>query len=1246
MRNDQDPENTPIRLVSRLAGLVWWTLLVALVLLALYAGVGRQLTQHIDDFRGDIERRLSDELGHEVFIGSLSSGWNWLNPSLEARNIRVRNQEAGEVVGSLQHLRIRLDTLASLFRLRIVFADFEADGLEVTLNQTPRGEVSVEGADLREPVTDDLKLWLDRAGTWLSDPSVRITRVTLGIRDNNDAIRFVDIPQLDLVYQRGLFRASGRAMQAGTTQQLASFSLLGQRFFSGGFNGQLYVNVNSGRLFDGLIDEYTWRNLRVEGFDLGGQAWLTFRDGRLEQATGTVETPYLQLGIGQQSLAPLENIHARFGWRRSENALTDRAPVDLESLTDIGELHLADLEWTWDGDTVSPFGLRIRHRESGLDLVADDVPLRSLRRVFSSTELLPSVAQDALENYRPGGQLDDLRFRLSDDAEDGFHLSAALDNVSVEPHRGTPGVTGLDGHLVMTARRGLVHADSTEMTLGFPELFRDRWAFSGFRGAVGWQLDGSLTRVWSDRLDMSYGSGTSFEGAFDLRMDREGEDNLSLRIGVRDGTADMLADFVPVQRVDPELYDWLTTAITAADITEGVFYGHGQIDRDAPPGSFASSMQYRFANARVRYDERWPAVENASGDVVVHDGLTRVNLDSGETGQLTLDASEVRVVPEEGTLTLTVDAAARLPGAAVGYWLQNSPLGEMAGAAGQSVTFAGDYTLALGLSLPLGEGDTAAATEVSAVVGTDNGRITYPDAGLTWDEVKGEVRYGTRTGFSGEPLQARFFGDPVTVSFNPGSTDNALAIRQRGEVRFPGLFERIGMSGGTTFGIEGTARYSATLDVAPDSASSVTIRSNLQGTSVSWPEPLAKTAQEEAPLSITVDPAREDGVGIAATWENRLALDVLRSDSGYDVNIDRLWLGPRLLTDISIIASDLGDRWAINTSSDWAIGRVVLPDGNEPIRATFERLNLLREGADPNAPEPEPLSVDEQLEAFLALDIGEWPDIDVNIDQLTLNEEALGAWSFLFRPQPYRLQVTDIEGQLKSLSLTGDMTWSLAGNREVTRFAGDITGGTLGDLGNLFGSEIPLRNEATAIQLDLDWPGRPNAFGMDELSGSVSLRLDDGVILERNNTAQLFRVFNLLNADTLWRRLRLDFSDLYEAGVAFDAISGKAVITRGLLSWDPELQVVGPSGAFKLSGTTDMADESLDMQLVVVLPLTQNLPLAALLMGAGAPIGGALFVLDKVLGDPLSKLTSASYSVTGSWDEPDVDLRRVFDTGE
>jgi len=342
-----------------------------------------------------------------------------------------------------------------------------------------------------------------------------------------------------------------------------------------------------------------------------------------------------------------------------------------------------------------------------------------------------------------------------------------------------------------------------------------------------------------------------------------------------------------------------------------------------------------------------------------------------------------------------------------------------------------------------------------------------------------------------------------------------------------------------------------------------------------------------------------------------------------------------------VSARQSDSEWLVTADSEWTSGRVVWPRDDRPVSVDLERLTLYRSDSETD----EGQESERQAQTFRDLEISNWPDVNVRIAALNMDGENAGSWSFQLRPEATQLLVQDIVGTLKSLTLTGELAWSIAAGREITRFTGDINGKSLADLDTLVGAEIPFRSKNTAVKLDIDWPGRPDQFDVSGLSGSVSVRFDDGVILEGNNTAQLFRVFNLLNADTLWRRLKLDFSDLYEAGVAFDAISGKASMVNGLLTLDPELQVVGPSGAFKLTGTSNMIEETLDMRMVVVLPLTQNLPLAALLMGAGAPIGGALFVLDKVLGDPLSKLTSATYSVSGSWDEPDVRLRRVFDTG-
>lgn len=1226
-----------------LTSAVWWLLLVVLILLALYAGIGRQLTQNVDAFRDDLSRELSARLGHNVSIGSLSSRWFWLDPSFTAQDIQVTNADSNARVVSLQHLTIRFDALASLMHFRIIFEDFEADGLELTLNQTDSGEVGVRGADFPEPLNNRFRYWLEVAGKWLSDPYIKVTRVNLGVRDNQGHLRHLDIPQLDLRYQQGLFRASGRAMQSATTQQLASFTLVGKHFFRGDFSGQLYLDVDSGRLFDGLIDEYQWRDIRVEGFDLGGEAWLTFRKGILQQVSGTVKTPYLQLGVDGESLAPLENISAQFGWRR-HRAVMENPEKGRDQPETIGEWHLKQLAWTWNGDEVSPFSLKLLPEPEGMTITADAVPLRPLRRLTTRLPILPPWANDALSDYRPVGFLDGMKVRVPGDSGNSFEFSGRLRGAGAAAHDGAPALSGVNGFIYVDQDAGYVRARSgvQPVTLGFPELFSSEWSLPELSATVAWRLDGPITRVYADDIRMSYGERTQLSGAFDLKLDEQGEDNLGLRIGVENGEASMLSAFVPQKVVDAGLYEWLTTAITQADISSGVYYGHGQIGANAPAGSFVSSMWYEFQGATVRYDNQWPEVTEARGRVDIQNADTLVSLKGGKTGGLMLKPSTVTVIPREDSALVRVDVSAPVPASAIVYWMNNTPFGDMAGTEAANLKYGGDYALDLSIDLPLKDNATPV---VEADIQTKNGSVTYPDADLRWNNITGGLTYHSVKGFSGPPLQAQFFGEPVSVTLNQSGAASALNIEQTGTLSVPSVFRMAGADSGTSqYGLEGLFEYTAQLNVADDGATQLTVRSDLEGLAIDWPEPFSKEASEAALLVAEIDAEPERGLRVSGTWEDRATFDLLRKDSGLELTLDALYLGEQTLTNIELEALDLGDRWVLNTFSERAVGRVVIPNDRGLVTADFSVIRLIRD-EDAAEEATELLTIEQQLEAFRSMDMASWPDVDVAISDLRLNDDSLGRWSFHLRPEHRKLNVTGIEGRLKSITLLGDMSWSVVNNRETSQFTGSIAGGALADLSELFDAEVPLSNKQTNIELSLDWPGRPDEFKLAKLNGDVSFRMDDGVILESNNSAQVFRIFNLLNADTLWRRLKLDFSDLYERGVAFDAISGKARLDDGLMTMDPELQVVGPSGAFKLSGSTSLAEEEFDMRLVVVLPLTQNLPLAALLMGASAPIGGALFVLDKVLGDPLSRLTSATYNVTGSWDEPQVDLRSVFDTG-
>ena len=1258
---EEKPKGILLWTLAKLANLFWWLLLAVLVLAALYVGLGRQLTQNINDYRPQIEQQLSELLGQEVLIGSLSSRWNWLNPTIVARDLTVR-PEAGseEMIGSLQSLRVGLDVLATLRRFRIVFSDFDANGLELVINQTPRGAIEVEGVDLPEPIANDLSEWIDLAGQWLSDPSIRITRVALGLRDGSGTLREVEIPQLDLVYRRGLFHASGRAMRPGTTQQLASFRLVGQHFFRGDFTGQFYGDINSGRLFDGLAQEYAWQGIRAEGFDLGGQVWLTFRDGLMEQASGTLRTPYLQLGVRNESLAPLEDIQARFGWRRRDpenptvpqpaTSEPDSKPVPWYST---GEFHLDDLTWRWNGETVPGFSIRF---QAGMDadlLIADKLPIGPVTGLVAGLQILPDEFDRALRDYSPSGLLDSVLLRMPAKDDDRFRLTADLRDISVKAFNGTPAVQGLNGSLVINEVGGFVLADSAALTFGFPGLFSGLWEVRDFSAGVAWQFDEETTRVYSDDIAMGYGPESRLTGAFDLKLVANGEDELSLKVGVEDGRADMLAEFVPAGVIDRGLYDWLTTAIEEADIVQGSYFGHGQIGSDAPSGSFVSSMFYDFTNATVKYDERWPEVTGASGRVFVHQGRTRVDLATGQTGGIELKPGQVRVEPGDGaeSTMVYIDAAAPVSGDALAYWMQRTPLGELAGDASEKLVVEGRFYLDLGLGIAL---DSNQQPDVEATVRAESGSLSFPEADLQWTDLSGEVSYSIASGFSSDPISARFLGDAVSVWFRATAAGEGLNVRQAGNISVTALQNRLGLPDNSLPGIDGTLRYEAVLELPAKKTPTIRLMSDLKGVTVDWPAPLGKTAQAIAPLTVTLVPGPEPGLKLNVDWQQRTNLDLSVQSGRVEVAVNDLRLGERRFKDLLVNAVSGSDNWLIRVNSDWIRGQTVWPisavgagDSNADslVKVDLEILSLTRNNDQLAEPAVAP-EAENPLTAFRELDVANWPAIDVRIADLQINDESAGIWSLQLKPGDDQINVENIEGRLRSLTLKGGLSWRIDNNEERTGFEGTLNGESLADIGALFAAEIPFRSDKTAIDLNLDWPGRPDQFTVDGLSGSVRMRFDDGVILEGNSTAQLFRVFNLLNSDTLWRRLKLDFSDLYEAGVAFDAISGKARLEEGVLTLDPELQIVGPSGAFKFSGTTDMARETLDMNMVVVLPLTQNLPLAAVLLGAGAPIGGALFVLDKVLGDPLSKLTSATYRVNGSWDEPEVRLKRVFDNSE
>jgi uncharacterized protein YhdP len=78
--------------------------------------------------------------------------------------------------------------------------------------------------------------------------------------------------------------------------------------------------------------------------------------------------------------------------------------------------------------------------------------------------------------------------------------------------------------------------------------------------------------------------------------------------------------------------------------------------------------------------------------------------------------------------------------------------------------------------------------------------------------------------------------------------------------------------------------------------------------------------------------------------------------------------------------------------------------------------------------------------------------------------------------------------------------------------------------------------------------------------------------------------------------------------------------------------MTGPAADVEIKGETNLQKETQHLFVKVLPRISDSLSLAAL---AGGPLAGAVaFLAQKVLKDPLNKIISTEYEITGTWDNP------------
>jgi uncharacterized protein (TIGR02099 family) len=338
--------------------------------------------------------------------------------------------------------------------------------------------------------------------------------------------------------------------------------------------------------------------------------------------------------------------------------------------------------------------------------------------------------------------------------------------------------------------------------------------------------------------------------------------------------------------------------------------------------------------------------------------------------------------------------------------------------------------------------------------------------------------------------------------------------------------------------------------------------------------------------------------------------------------------------DTEAIIKQKDERWQVGLSGSDISGQVFLENENEKLEVKLSHIKLVSEPSSDGV-------VAASSEKSGAVDPKTIPEMYFETKALVFDQSSFGAWSSMIVPTDDGVIFSELLGISRGSEVKGQLNWQrFDDGQQNSILTLEVKGDRFEHLLEALDLPALITSKKFSSTLALVWPLSPLDFGLGSLSGSMSLTMSDGFLQTDDEKTGILRLFGVLNAESITRRLKLDFSDLYKSGVGFDSFNVKATMDQGLLTIVEPLNIKGPSGDYTINGVTDLGSEALDLDMLVELPFSQNLPLAALVLGA-PQIGGLVWVADKLLGEPLSALTTSRYDITGSWSEPVIELDQV-----
>ncbi len=259
------------------------------------------------------------------------------------------------------------------------------------------------------------------------------------------------------------------------------------------------------------------------------------------------------------------------------------------------------------------------------------------------------------------------------------------------------------------------------------------------------------------------------------------------------------------------------------------------------------------------------------------------------------------------------------------------------------------------------------------------------------------------------------------------------------------------------------------------------------------------------------------------------------------------------------------------------------------------------------------------------------PNLRLVINDFWLQGYKVGKVDMDLQRQENQLRWKNVDIVSGSNEVHAKGLWTLKNDISKTHIDLTVKGENNSEILERFGISSGIQKAPFSITSSLNWTGSPWSTQMKTLNGKVSTEFGQGSVSDVSGAAKLLGLFSL---DSIIRKMKLDFSDIFDKGLAFDSITGDGEISHGVFVTN-NLTMDTVAGDMDLKGLVDLDKRTIDAQVKFIPDVTSGLPVLSA-FAVSPPTALYVLAVATVISPVVEVFTEVNYQVKGAIDSPEV----------